>query len=105
MARCECDDRDGIEVDKVQGICKCAVYLGVVVILLRGRILLDAEQVGNGERLVALIRLDHNLAGRERVIGIIADELRVQVRVDEFDLNLVVQLMQTVCEIRDLTVL
>ena len=95
MTRCECDDRNGIEIDEVQGVCKRAVYLGVVVILAGGRILLDAEQVGNGERLVALIRLDHDLAGRERVIGIIADELRVQVRVDKFDLDLVVQLMQT----------
>ena len=54
---------------------------------------------------MALIRLDHDLAGRKGVIGIIADELRVQIRVDKFDLDLVVQLMQTVCEVRDLTVL
>ena len=53
MTRCECDDRNGIEIDEVQGVCKRAVYLGVVVILAGGRILLDAEQVGNGERLGA----------------------------------------------------
>ena len=105
MTRCECDDRNGIEIDEVQGVCKCAVYLGVVVILAGGRILLDAEQVGNGERLVALIRLDHDLTGRKGVTSIVADELRVQVRVDVLDFDLVVQLMQTVCEIRDLTVL
>ena len=105
VARCKCDDRNGIEIDEVQGVCKCAVYLGVVVILAGGRILLDAEQVGNGERLVALIRLDHDLTGRKGVIGIIADELRVHVRVDVLDFDLVVQLMQTVCEVRDLTVL
>ena len=105
MARCKCDDRNGIEIDEVQGVCKRAVYLGVVVILAGGRILLDAEQVGNGERLVALIRLDHDLTGRKRVTGIIADELRVHVRVDVLDFDLVVQLMQTVCEVRDLTVL
>ena len=105
VARCECDDRNGIEVDEVQGVCKRAVYLGIVVILAGGRILLDAEQVGNGERLVALIRLDHDLTGRKGVTSIVADELRVQVRVDVLDFDLVVQLMQTVCEIRDLTVL
>ena len=105
VARCKCDDRNGIEIDEVQGVCKRAVYLGVVVILAGGRILLDAEQVGNGERLAALIRLDHDLAGRKGVIGIIADELRVHVRVDVLDLDLVVQLMQTVCEVCDLTVL
>ena len=105
VARRECDDRNGIEIDEVQGVCKRAVYLGVVVILAGGRILLDAEQVGNGERLVALIRLDHDLTGRKGVIGIIADELRVHVRVDVLDFDLVVQLMQTVCEVRDLTVL
>ena len=54
---------------------------------------------------MALIRLDHDLTGRKRVTGIIADELRVHVRVDVLDFDLVVQLMQTVCEVRDLTVL
>ena len=105
MARCKCDDRNGIEIDEVQGVCKRAVYLGVVVILLGGRILLDAEQVGNGERLVALIRLDHDLTGRKGVTGIIADELRVHIRVDVLDFDLIVQLVQAVCEVRDLTVL
>ena len=54
---------------------------------------------------MALIRLDHDLTGRKGVTGVVADELRVQVRVDVLDLDLVVQLMQTVCEVCDLTVL
>ena len=54
---------------------------------------------------MALIRLDHDLTSRKGVTSIVADELRVQVRVDVLDFDLVVQLMQTVCEVCDLTVL